>query len=308
MEIRRVVDPSEYNIGVIIARFQVDELHYSQKELLDDVCNNHKKVVLFLGIPLSSKPLTDPLDFATRKLMVQSDYPNIIILPMKDNRSDIKWSKNVDEQIEMAFNNSKALLYGSRDSFIPHYFGKNQTVELITDTNFSGTEVRKEIIRGIRNSPDYRAGIITGKADVQPIAYPTVDIACMNAAGNILLIKKLDDDKWRFPGGHVDPKDESYELSASRKFIEETGNSCEIADLTYVCSQKINDWRYRNNKDSIITTLFMAKFIFGNPVGTNNILEVRWFNIDELRNSNIEDMIMEEHVKLMITFLNTLNK
>ena len=302
MEIRRIVEPSEYPIGVVIARFQVNDLHTSQRELLDDVCKNHKKVVLFLGIPLVSKPITDPLDFATRKIMVQNDYPTIVILPMKDNRSDIKWYKNIDEQIAMAFNNSKALLYGSRDSFIPHYFGKNKTVELITDTNFSGTEVRKELIRGIGSTSEYRTGIIVGKADRYPTAYGTVDIACVNAAGEVLLAMKPDEDKWRFPGGFVDPTDESKEMAASREFAEETGN-CEIADLTYVCSQKIDDWRYRGTKDGIMSTLFMGKFIFGNPVGTDDILKVKWFNIEELKSSKISDIIMEEHVTLMNKFL-----
>jgi bifunctional NMN adenylyltransferase/nudix hydrolase len=309
MEIKRVVNPNDYSIGCIIARFQVHKLHPSQRELVEDVCKNHKKVILFLGIPPIHRPETDPLDFATRKAMLQNDYPNVIILPVKDNRDDNKWSKNIDEQIDMTFNGGKALLYGSRDSFIPHYHGKHQTVELITDTFYSGTEVRKEVTREILGSSDFRAGVIYGKADRYPTAYNTVDVACVNNEGKVLLAKKPNENKLRFIGGFVDPSDNSKERAAKREFSEETGG-CEIGDLRYVCSQKIDDWRYRRAKDGIMSTLFVGTFIFGSPIPTDDICELSWVLINDLKKASdkleLHNIIMEEHVELMENFLNSI--
>lgn len=307
MEIKRVVDPSDYEIGVVIARFQVNRLHPSQRELMDDVCKNHKKVILFLGIPPVYRPESDPLDFATRKIMLQNDYQNIVILPLKDNRDDHKWSKNMDEQISLTFNGGKALLYGSRDSFIPHYHGVHQTVELITDTFYSGTQVRKELTREVLGSDDFRAGVIYGKADRYPTSYNTVDVACLNGNNQILLGKKPDENKWRFIGGYEDPTDCCKEQAAKREFGEETG-SCEIGDLEYVCSQRVDDWRYRRSKDAIMTTLFVGKFIFGSPTPTDDIAELSWISIDKLMESNLDEMIMVEHVELMKKLLNKLKK
>lgn len=44
-----VVNVEDFEIGVMICRFQVPELHPVHRKLLDTVCGNHKKVILFLG-------------------------------------------------------------------------------------------------------------------------------------------------------------------------------------------------------------------------------------------------------------------
>lgn len=190
MEIKRDVEPSDYPIGIIVARFQVHLLHESHIELLNDVCSNHKKVVLFLGVSNSASDESDPMDFATRKIMVQELYPNIVILPLQDRRDDYIWSAELDRQISLTFGNNKALLYGSRDSFIPHYFGKHRCVELVTTTFYSGTEVRKEVSREILGSSDFRAGVIYSHFGQYPVAFPTVDIACLNSNGEVLFDDK----------------------------------------------------------------------------------------------------------------------
>ena len=275
--------------------------------MVDDVCKNHKKVVLFLGVAEDPDPDFDPLDYATRKIMVQNDYPNIIILPIKNNRSDIKWSKNIDELINMSFGDHKALLYGSRDSFIPHYFGKNQTVELISDTNFSGSNVRRDIRRGdVLGSSDYRTGIITGKGDRKPTAFNTVHIACVNNNNEVLLSKLNDIDKWQFIGDYIDPKDDSKESSVIRIFSNET-NGCEVSDLKYICSQKLDDYRYCRSKDSLMTTLFSGTFLWGGVKSKDEDIELRWFSIIELKDLTelgIEKLIISEHIPLMEKFLN----
>lgn len=306
MEIKREVEPKDYPIGVVVARFQVKNLHDSHLELLADVCANHKKVILFLGVSNAASDEADPMDFATRKVMVQELYPEIVILPLQDRRYDDVWSAELDRQISLTFGNNKALLYGSRDSFIPHYFGKHKTVELVTTTFYSGTEGRKETSREILPTPDFRAGVIHSHFAQYPVAFPTVDIACLNSNGEVLLAMKPDEKKWRFIGGFVDPRDLSMEVAARREFLEETGG-CEIGDLTYVSSHKINDWRLRKSKNGIITTFFMGNFTYGSIKPTDDIEKLTWMSLQTLRDAkDIGDIIMEEHIPLMNSLLGKL--
>lgn len=310
MDLKKVVNPEDFEIGVIVARFQVHKLHPSQRRLIDLVCENHKKVILFLGVSVIPNTERNPLDFATRKVMIQNDYPNIVILPIQDCRSNKTWSFNLDNQIRMAFGERTALLYGSRDSFIPFYEGRFKTTELTTDTFYSGTEVRKQVSKEILGSEDFRAGIIHANYGRYPVAYPTVDIACFNNEGQLLLAQKPGEDKWRFIGGFVDPTDETLERAARREFSEESGN-CEIGELTYVSSHKINDWRYANDKNGIITTLFMGNYIFGSIKPSDDISALKWFDITDFDEDDYEsysDKIMFEHIPLMEALLNKIRK
>jgi len=174
MEVDKTINPNEYEVGVVVARFQVDEIHAGQKQFLDFVCEHHKKVILFLGVSRAEGTRDNALDFATRKIMIQNDYPNIVCFAQLDQKSDIVWSKNLDESIDLAYGGKKTLLYGSRDSFIPHYFGRHQTVELAPTIPVSGTEIREGIAREILNEKTFRTGIIYQAYSQRPKVYPTV--------------------------------------------------------------------------------------------------------------------------------------
>jgi bifunctional NMN adenylyltransferase/nudix hydrolase len=301
MEIKNSTNPSDFEVGVMIARFQVHKLHEGHIALIDSICNNHKKVIIFLGIPQVQNTDHNPLDFATRKAMVQKLYPNVIILPIKDNRSNEAWSHELDSMIKVPFGEKRALLYGSRDSFLPFYSGKYQSVELITDIFYSGTEIRKQVSREILESEDFRAGVIHACTAQWPVAYPCVDVVAYNDKEQLLLAQKPNEEKWRFIGGHVDVSDESLEFAAKREFREESGN-CEIDDLKYVGSIKVPDWRYAKERSGIVTSLFIGKFIYGAIKPSDDISALMWFNIDSLLDMDyegLEMLIVPEHIVLM---------
>ena len=113
-----IIDQSQ--IGVIIARFQVHKLHEGHINLIDKVIENHKKVIVFLGVPVIGNTKSNPLDYASREAMIKEIYPNVIVLPLKDQRCNEKWSRELDNQIQVPFGELTAILYGSRDSFIPY--------------------------------------------------------------------------------------------------------------------------------------------------------------------------------------------
>ena len=298
MDIQKVINPKDFEIGVIVARFQVDELHVGQREMIDFVCANHKKVILFLGISRIQNTKRNPLDFATRKLMIQQSYPNIVIMAQEDQREDKVWSNNLDSQIPIPYGRKTTLLYGSRDSFLPHYKGRYETTELVSTTAFSGTEIRDKISKEILKSKKFRAGVIHANYARWPITYSTVDIAIYNDMGQILLARKPHEAVWRFVGGFVDREDESDEKAAYREAREET--TCHISNIKYILSHKVDDWRYRNEDDGIMTRLFLASYSFGKPEASDDIVELKWFDVSYFTEGiRIKNNIMEEHQEMM---------
>lgn len=307
MDIKGVVNPKNYDCGVIIARFQVHELHEAHKGLIDKVKENHKKIIIFLGVAVIQNTKNNPLDFATRKAMIQEYIPNAVILPIKDNRSNAIWSSSLDSNISMIFGESKALLYGSRDSFIPYYEGRYKTTELTTDTFVSGTEIRNNVSKEILESKDFRAGVIHANYAQRAVLYPTVDIVMYNGEGQILLAKKPNEPQYRFVGGFVDPTDEKLEYAARREFREETGGNCEIGPLTYVTSQQINDWRYAKEESGIMTTFFIGGYRHGFVKPSDDISVLKWIDITDFTTSeSIEKLIQPEHRGLMQALMDKL--
>ena len=269
------INPTDYEVGVVVARFQVAELHEGHKQLINTVLHYHKKVIIFLGMSKKSSDKSSPLDFANRRAMIHEAYPNVIVLPQLDMRDDHKWSANLDAQISLPFGELSAVIYGSRDSFIPHYHGKYKVIEVLPKTPVNGTAERLAVSREVVPSVDFRKGIIYQTFTQRPVTYPTVDVVAYNDQGQILLAKKPNEVLYRFIGGFVDRTDTNWEHAAKREFMEESGG-CEIGDLKYVASSKINDWRYAKSESGIMTTLFLGKFLWGNPTASDDIAVLEW--------------------------------
>jgi bifunctional NMN adenylyltransferase/nudix hydrolase len=303
MKIKDDIDTSKYEIGVIIGRFQLHQLHKAHCDVIESVLSNHKKVILFLGVTKVIGSSSNPLDFASRKAMIQEKYPEIVVLSLPDTRSDEIWSRNLDSRIREVFQIGNVLLYGSRDSFIPHYKGQFDTAELEQEIYVSGTEVRKQVSEEIKSSKEWRAGVIYGSYNRYSTSYQTVDVAVFNEEENqLLLAKKPGEDKYRFIGGFVDVKDTSLEHTAKREFMEEAG--AEISITGYIGSFRVDDWRYRSERDKIMTTLFKAKYLFGHLEPSDDVEELRWFDLKDLKEiGGIQKLIVEEHQSMMSILL-----
>jgi bifunctional NMN adenylyltransferase/nudix hydrolase len=150
------------DIGVIVGRFQVHELQAGHRELIDTVMEKHSRVIIFLGIVAGAPTKRNPLDFNSRKLMIEHSYPNITVLPLKDERDDFGWSLSLDKKIREVYPTGKVILYGSRDSFVAYYKGTNETCVLEPQTITCGTDYRKMAASQTGASKDFRAGVIYG--------------------------------------------------------------------------------------------------------------------------------------------------
>ena len=280
--------------GVIIGRFQTPELHSEHIKLIQYVLDRHEKVILFLGVSPTLANKKHPMDFITRKYMIEEQFgiSKLTIMPLSDNKSNEIWSKQLDSKIKEVFPLGSVTIYGSRDSFIPYYFGVNKTLELQPDVFISATDIREVASKKVISSSEFRAGIIYSVYNQFPVVYSTVDVAIIKN-DEILLGQKLGETQWRFIGGFVDTTDESDEAAAKRETLEET--SLEVADLEYVCSMQVEDWRYRGIKDrSIMTRFFKAKYIFGCPTPQDDINALKWFKLTP----ELENILVEEHKKL----------
>jgi bifunctional NMN adenylyltransferase/nudix hydrolase len=270
-------------IGVIVGRFQVPELHAGHIELIQKVLDYHKRVVIFLGISPVLVTKKNPLDFITRKEMILKVFPNVTIVALPDMPNDDDWSKELDKRLREVCPMGTPLLYGGRDSFIKYYAGHFETTELDGIGDFSGTEIRKEVSQAIKASPDFRAGVIFAAYNQYPKVFPTVDVAIMRG-DEVLLGRKSHQTLFRFIGGFVDPADDNFEQAAQREAQEETG--VEVGNLQYVGTARIDDWRYRHEVDKIITTLFTADYVTGNAIAQDDIAEIKWFKINDLTMGN----------------------
>lgn len=289
-------------VGVIIGRFQSPYLHEAHTDLIQSVVEKHPKTIIFLGLSPCKTTYNNPLDFEARKQMILEKFPNANVLYIKDEPSDSLWSKKLDGQInDLLGPNQKATLYGGRDSFIPHYTGKYPTVELEPKSFISASEIRKDVSNRVKASPDFRAGVIWATTNQFPSTYPTVDCAIVDKPNNrLLLARKSNETLYRFVGGFSDPEDESYEYTVKREVSEETG--LDVSDLHYIGSKKIDDWRYRNEKNKIKTLFFVAQYIFGSPKASDDICEVKWFNINEIKESDVVDT-HKPLLKMLMNFL-----
>ncbi|WMJ74246.1 NUDIX domain-containing protein [Cytophagaceae bacterium ABcell3] len=281
--------------GVIIARFQTPYLHEGHYELISRVKEKHNKVVIVLGVSPVKGSLRNPLDFYTREKMVKKEFPDVVVLPLADTRNDERWSLNLDTLLSITFPSEKFLLYGSRDSFISYYSGRLETEEIPQKGALTATALREQISDCVRDSEDFRCGIIYAYANMYPKAYPTVDVALFrDNYSSILLGFREEEGKWRLPGGFTDPEDDDYESAALRELQEECGN-LEVSDLKYEKSFKVNDWRYRKESDKIITLLFSCSYAYGNAKAGDDLDKVQWFSLEEVASMMEAGEVATEH-------------
>ncbi|TFF37138.1 NUDIX domain-containing protein [Mucilaginibacter psychrotolerans] len=288
--------------AVIIARFQTPYLHQGHKQLISQVMEKHDKLIIMLGVGPLTGSRKNPYDYYTREKMIKTSYPNVVVLPVSDHPSDTVWSDNLDNLLKGVFPNAQFCLYGSRDSFIPYYSGRFETVELPEHGDYNATELRKQYADKVFDSNDFRAGILYALYNQYTKVYPTVDIAMFrNNKTEILLGKKSINNKWRFIGGFADPEDADYESAAKRELTEEAGDM-ESTAMQYETSAKINDWRYRSEADKIITLLFSCEHISGEPKAQDDIIDLAWFKLSDLPQMIADELISNEHVP-MFTFI-----
>jgi bifunctional NMN adenylyltransferase/nudix hydrolase len=265
-----------------------------------------------LGTTVTKVTRNNPLDFPSRKAMIQEAYPEVIILPIRDMQSDEVWSNVLDARIREIFDSGSVTLYGSRDGFIPYYKGKFKTQKLAATLDISGTKIRQAIAEDMRSSAERRKGMIFAAWNRHATGFPCIDAAIIRGEGDkreLCLGHKKGDGKnrWRFIGGFFDPtKDRNIEDTVVREVSEEAPEFI-IGTPTYAGSHVVDDWRYRHEPDKIITFLFVVPYLWGAMKASDDIDDLQWVSLERLE-SIAEAIMVEEHKPLVKILLSHLKK
>ncbi len=107
---------------------------------------------------------------------------------------------------------------------------------------------------------------------------PTVDVAITDGKRIVLVRRGHEPYKgsWCLPGGFVE-YGETVEESAIREVMEETGMQIELQEILGVYSSPDRDPRKH-----VLTTVFVAKPIAGEPSGGDDAADAQWFNLRDM--------------------------
>lgn len=126
---------------------------------------------------------------------------------------------------------------------------------------------------------------------------PSVNVVVTNDAGDVLFIRRSDNDNWAVPGGAID-LGESIPAAAVRETFEETGITCEITGIVGMYSDPKHVILYTSNGEvrqefSIVLT---ARAVSGEPTPSDESREVRWVS-----RSDVESYRMDRSMRLRVS-------
>jgi 8-oxo-dGTP pyrophosphatase MutT (NUDIX family) len=112
---------------------------------------------------------------------------------------------------------------------------------------------------------------------------PSVNVVVTNDVGQILMIKRSDNDNWAIPGGGIE-LGESLIQAAVRETHEETGIDCEITGLVGIYTDPKHVILYTSDGEarqefSIVLT---GHATGGSPTPSSESTEVHWIDADQV--------------------------
>ena len=112
---------------------------------------------------------------------------------------------------------------------------------------------------------------------------PSVNVVVTNEAGEVLLIRRSDNDNWAVPGGAVD-LGESVAQAAVRETQEESGIDCQITGVVGIYSDPKHVILYTSNGEvrQEFSILLTATATGGQPTPSSESSDVRWVKVGEL--------------------------
>ena len=288
-------------IGVVVGRFQVPALTSGHQMLLKRVAEECDVVLVIIGSTVVRGDTHDPLPAEcvaeNVHLFMEKLGKPFVIDRLLDHPSDETWSENLDKLIcENVLANDTPTLYGGRDSFLKYYSGAFPTVHLPFSDDSSGTAERALWLKDTVSAYElldkkpkmslveaFNAGVVHASSLLYPISYQCVDMIAHTADDDIVMIRKAGCKEWQLPGGFVDVADDTLETAALRELAEETDIHTDCAG--YILSHRVEDYRYRNRRDKIMTSLFSVP-IYRDQLKTMRALddaaEVQAFKVKEV--------------------------
>jgi ADP-ribose pyrophosphatase YjhB (NUDIX family) len=112
---------------------------------------------------------------------------------------------------------------------------------------------------------------------------PSVNVGVINELGEVLLIRRTDNENWAMPGGAMDIGETIAEAGV-RETREETGIECEIVGLVGVYTNPRHVMHYTSNDEvrQECSLVFAARPVGGEPTTSSESREVRWVAPSEI--------------------------
>ncbi len=141
-----------------------------------------------------------------------------------------------------------------------------------------------------------------------PTSFQAVDVIILDSKAGfnkLLLGRKKEQEKWRFIGGFVDPKDESLEEAAARELNEEVKGGFSHGKTLYEGSFRVDDPRYRDSVDKIMSAVFVMRISQSAELyGGDDIFKVKWYDLKHLY-ENYKQIIVPEHFPIIEKFVSS---
>ena len=118
---------------------------------------------------------------------------------------------------------------------------------------------------------------------------PSVNVVVTNDDGEVLLIRRTDNDNWAVPGGAVD-LGESVAQAAIRETREESGIDCQITGIVGIYSDPKHVILYTSDGEvrQEFSILLTAQPVGGLPTPSSETSDVRWVRVGELGNYGMD--------------------
>ena len=118
---------------------------------------------------------------------------------------------------------------------------------------------------------------------------PSVNVVVENGRGEILLIRRSDNDNWALPGGAID-LGESMTQAAVREVKEETGIDCEITGLVGIYTDPKHIILYTSNGEARqeFSIVLIAREVGGAPTASSESTQVVWTTLSDALNLTMD--------------------
>ena len=296
-------------LSVVIGRFQTPYIHEGHKQIIKKA-KEGGDLAIFVGCTAAIGTDKNPLSFEVRKKMLTDFVKKDNIKALHDMPSDEYWSNQIDDLIDkMGY--KEATIFGGRDNSIEGCYSGKHKVNIISNYgDYSSTEIREDC-KELPNlmSREFRSGIIYHTQNRYPIVYSTVDIILWRkllSDYQVLMGKK--GDKFALVGGFVDNSDKNLEEAAYRELFEETGIckenlTCIEKSLIYSYSTKVDDDRYKNTKDSIMTHVFESCY---DELPTMSEIQDKEFSQFRFIGKRDINLVQDSHKSIVTDFFNSI--
>jgi ADP-ribose pyrophosphatase YjhB (NUDIX family) len=106
---------------------------------------------------------------------------------------------------------------------------------------------------------------------------PSVNVGVTNHRGDVLLIRRTDNENWALPGGAMDIG-ETIAQAGVRETLEETGIECEIVRLIGIYTDPRHVILYTSDGEvrQEFSIVFAGRPIAGEPTTSSESSDVRW--------------------------------